>query len=43
MTPHVSAVSQRFWERETALLVENIQRYLSGQTLRNVVDFEAGY
>ena len=43
VTPHVSAVSQRFWERETALLVENIKRYSSGQTLRNVVDFEAGY
>ena len=43
VTPHVSAVSRRFWERETALLVENIDRYLSGRTLLNVVDLKAGY
>jgi phosphoglycerate dehydrogenase-like enzyme len=43
MSPHVSAVSSRFWERETALIVDNIRRYLAGAPLMNVVDLEAGY
>ena len=43
VSPHVSAVSDRFWERETELLVENIRRYKRGATLRNVVDLQAGY
>jgi len=43
VSPHVSAVSSRFWERETALIVENIRRYLAGAPLTNVVDLEAGY
>ena len=43
VSPHVSAVSVRFWERETALIVDNIRRYLAGAPLTNVVDLEAGY
>jgi len=43
VAPHVSAVSGRFWERETALIVENIQSYLAGAPLTNLVDLEAGY
>jgi phosphoglycerate dehydrogenase-like enzyme len=43
VSPHVSAVSARFWERETALIVGNIRRYLAGAPLTNVVDLEAGY
>jgi len=43
ISPHVSAVTSRFWERETALIVENIRRYLAGAPLTNVVDLEAGY
>jgi phosphoglycerate dehydrogenase-like enzyme len=43
VSPHVSAVSTRFWERETALIVDNIRRYLAGAPLSNVVDLEAGY
>jgi phosphoglycerate dehydrogenase-like enzyme len=43
VTPHVSAVSQRFWEREAALIVENIDRYLHGRRLKNLVDPNAGY
>jgi phosphoglycerate dehydrogenase-like enzyme len=39
----VSAVTNRFWERETALMVDNIRRYLAGAPLTNVVDLEAGY
>jgi len=43
VSPHVAAVTARFWERETGLIVENIERYLAGAPLRNVVDQEAGY
>jgi len=43
LTPHVSAVTRRFWRRETDLIVENLRRYLEGRTLLNVVDVEAGY
>jgi len=43
VSPHVAAVTTRFWERETGLIVENIRRYLAGAPLANVVDLEAGY
>ena len=43
VAPHVSGVTTGFWERETALIVENIKRYLEGAPLTNVVDLEAGY
>ena len=43
VSPHVSAVTRGFWERETALIVDNIGRYLAGASLTNVVDLEAGY
>jgi phosphoglycerate dehydrogenase-like enzyme len=43
MSPHVSAVTSRFWERETALIVDNVKRYLAGAPLTNLVDREAGY
>jgi phosphoglycerate dehydrogenase-like enzyme len=43
ITPHVSATSPRFWQRETELLVDNLRSYLAGEPLRNVVDTTAGY
>lgn len=46
LTPHVSAVTGRFWERETGLIVRNLERYLAGVPVReweNVVDKEEGY
>jgi phosphoglycerate dehydrogenase-like enzyme len=43
MTPHVSAVSRHFWRRQTDLIVENLRRYLAGETLLNLVDKVAGY
>jgi phosphoglycerate dehydrogenase-like enzyme len=43
VSPHVAAVTARFWERETGLIVENIRRYLAGSSLANTVDPEAGY
>jgi phosphoglycerate dehydrogenase-like enzyme len=41
--PHVSATTPRFWERERALITDNIARYLRGEPLRNMVDRTAGY
>ncbi len=43
ITPHVSGMSERFWERETELVIENIRRYLAGRTLVNRVDKQRGY
>jgi phosphoglycerate dehydrogenase-like enzyme len=43
ITPHVSGTTTRFWEREAALMLDNLQRYLAGEPLRNVVDPRAGY
>lgn len=43
VTPHVSAVTDGFWERETALVLENVRRFVAGRPLRNVVDPERGY
>lgn len=43
ITPHASAYTHRFWERELALLEENLARYIDGRPLRNVVDKRAGY
>lgn len=43
ITPHVSSHTARFWDREAALLVDNLERYLKGRPLRNVVDLQAGY
>jgi phosphoglycerate dehydrogenase-like enzyme len=43
ITPHVSGTTARFWEREAALLLDNVRRYLAGEPLRNIVDLRAGY
>ncbi len=43
ITPHVSGLSPRYWERATALFCENIRRYRAGEELLNVVDKGLGY
>jgi phosphoglycerate dehydrogenase-like enzyme len=43
VSPHVSPVTDRFWEREAALMLDNIRRYLAGAPLANLVDLDAGY
>lgn len=43
VTPHVSATTRRFWERETELIADNLRRFARGEPLRNLVDKEAGY
>ncbi len=43
ITPHTSAVSDRLWERETALLVDLLDRWFDGREIINQVDFARGY
>ncbi len=43
ITPHTSAVSDRLWVRETALLMELLERWFDGRELFNRVDFVRGY
>ena len=43
ITPHASAASWHYWERQLALILENLNRYLSGKTLLNLVDKRRGY
>jgi phosphoglycerate dehydrogenase-like enzyme len=43
ITPHVSAVSDRLWERQGELLMRNIERWFVGEELVNRVDLKRGY
>jgi len=43
ITPHVSAVTRRYWDRQLELVLDNLGRYLAGKPLRNVVDKSRGY
>ncbi|MGH9682460.1 MAG: D-2-hydroxyacid dehydrogenase [Candidatus Acidiferrales bacterium] len=43
ITPHASAVSEHLWERQTDLLMENLERWFSGRELLNRVDLARGY
>jgi phosphoglycerate dehydrogenase-like enzyme len=43
ISPHVSGITPRFFERIAAIFAANIRRYLSGEPLANVVDVARGY
>jgi phosphoglycerate dehydrogenase-like enzyme len=43
ITPHMSAVSEHLWERQTDLLMENLERWFAGRELLNRVDLNRGY
>jgi phosphoglycerate dehydrogenase-like enzyme len=43
ITPHVANASERLWERQEAILVENLERWFGGRELINVVDKSRGY
>jgi phosphoglycerate dehydrogenase-like enzyme len=43
ITPHTAGMTGKLWERHYALFSENVQRYLSGQPLRALVDKNSGY
>lgn len=41
--PHHSGASPHTKARQTDFFVDNLQRFLNGDELRNIVDFDAGY
>jgi len=43
ITPHISAATEHLWERQSALLIENLERWFSGRELLNRVDLSRGY
>ena len=43
VTPHISGMRSDYVERFTDIMIDNLQRFDRGETLRNVVDFERGY
>jgi len=43
ITPHTSALSDRLWQRQTALLVELLERWFDGREMFNRVDLARGY
>ena len=43
LTPHTSAISDRLWARQTALLLELLERWFDGRELFNQVDLRRGY
>jgi D-2-hydroxyacid dehydrogenase (NADP+) len=43
LTPHTSGVSDRLWQKETALLMDLLERWFGGREMFNVVDFSRGY
>ena len=43
ITPHTSAVSDRLWHRQAAVLVELLERWFGGRELFNQVDLHRGY
>ena len=43
ITPHTSGISDRIWQRQTELLIDNLGRWFRGEPLRNRVDLARGY
>jgi phosphoglycerate dehydrogenase-like enzyme len=43
MTPHVSGYTQTYFDRMLAIFEDNLERFLNGRPLRNVVDKQLGY
>jgi len=43
ITPHTSGVSERLWERQTAMLLDLMELWFSGSEMANVVDLARGY
>ena len=43
ITPHTSAISDRLWPRQTALLLDLLERWFAGRDFFNQVDLHRGY
>ena len=43
VTPHISGLGPRYWERSVELFARNLRAFATGEPLVNVVDKRAGY
>ncbi|HZR33637.1 MAG TPA: D-2-hydroxyacid dehydrogenase [Terriglobales bacterium] len=43
ITPHTAGITEKLWERQYALIHDNLRRFLAGEPLRGVVDKSMGY
>jgi phosphoglycerate dehydrogenase-like enzyme len=43
VTPHAAGATPRYFERALELFIGNLERYLAGRPLRNLVDHSLGY
>jgi phosphoglycerate dehydrogenase-like enzyme len=43
LTAHTAGATPNYWNRGEEILIENIERYLDGRELRNLVNLELGY
>ncbi|HET7264038.1 MAG TPA: D-2-hydroxyacid dehydrogenase [bacterium] len=43
ITPHVSGITPKFFERIATIFSRNLRRYVTGEPLANVIDVERGY
>ncbi|HZU21964.1 MAG TPA: D-2-hydroxyacid dehydrogenase [Terriglobales bacterium] len=43
ITPHTAGLTEKMWERQYALLGENMRRFFAGRPLLNLVDKSCGY
>jgi phosphoglycerate dehydrogenase-like enzyme len=43
ITPHNGSITEKLWQRHYELFSDNLRRYLTGQSLRFVVDKHKGY
>ena len=43
ITPHVSAATSVTTQRRVMVFIEQLKKYVAGQQLSNIVDFDAGY
>jgi phosphoglycerate dehydrogenase-like enzyme len=43
LSPHCADHTPGFNERDMEFFIQNLQRFLNGEPLRNVVDKQAGY
>ena len=43
ITPHTAGLTEQQWERQYALVAENLRRYINHQPLLAIVDQQKGY
>jgi phosphoglycerate dehydrogenase-like enzyme len=43
ITPHIGGLTNRYWEKQTAIFAKNLSRYIEHKKLFNTVDIKRGY